>query len=468
MTYAARRAALAACLGLGAVAAALAAEGTNWYTQGDFHPASRIALDLANTLDVPRVNTPVVVRRDQLPVADLHELEVTVVDPALPSAAEPTPERLKLAGGHEIRAETNGHALFQQMDDLDKDGVWDELFFVTTLQPRETRRIYLYLGMNQRGWNPHETHAGIGSYVRHLVPFWESKHIGWKLWFPTSVDVYGKRQPMLMANRLYMENLDGYAVGLIDRAMGSDIQSVDNSFGGGGIGLFESPDVPDSVSVPRFTPAREQAGVKINFNAGPIGDTRYVHDVVANGPMRSMIRVRTLNWNTGHGSYEVEQLYTAYAFQSYSTCRVRFSRFLPKADGVRLAAGIRKKPKENRVYQKGGVVISAGPEAVADPDEGTITHDVSMIASALVVRDEYAPQYQFVPGLQGNHTFRFAPRADGSYEYMIAGAWSEGAVLNTYEQFEKYVLDTAREYANPLGIRVGRVEAQGGGTSDVR
>ena len=66
--------------------------------------------------------------------------------------------------------------------------------------------------------------------------------------------------------------------------MGSDIQSVDNSFGGGGIGLFESPEAPATVSVPRFTPARDAAGVKINFNAGPIGDTRYVFDVVANGP----------------------------------------------------------------------------------------------------------------------------------------------------------------------------------------
>ena len=459
MSHAARRATFTISLGLAVLASAVAAQGPGWYTQGDFKPAVRLVFELVNDLDIPRVNTPVIIRRDQMPIRDLHELEVTVVDPALPPAPAPTPERLKLAGGHEIREESNGHALFQQMDDLDKDGVWDELFFVTTLAPKEKRRLELYLGMNQRGWNPHETHAGLGSYVRHLMPFWESKHIGWKLWFPTSVDVYGKRTPMLMANRLYMENLDGYAVGLIDKAMGSDIQSVDNSFGGGGIGLFESPEAPAKVSVPRFTPARDAAGVKINFNAGPIGDTRYVFDVVANGPMRSMVRVRTLNWNTGKGNYEVEQLYTAYAYQSYSTCRVTFTKFLPKGDAVRLAAGIRKKPREDRIYQKGGVVITAGPEAVADPDEGTITHDVAMIASALVVKDDYAPEYQFVPDLQGNHTFRFAPRADGVYEYLIAGAWSEGAVLNTYEQFEQYVLTTAREYGSPVGVRFVAREA---------
>ena len=199
-------------------AAGLAAQQWPWYSEGDFHPTTRLAFDLVNELDEERVNVPVIVLREAFPVRDLHELDVTVVDPQLPPAPEPSKQRLMVEGGHGLRGEVNGHILLQQMDDLDKDGVWDELFFVTSLKPRETRRIFLYLGTNQRGWNPHETHAGLGSYVRHLVPFWESKHIGWKLWFPTSVDVYGKRKPMLVSPRLYIENLDGYGVTLIDPA----------------------------------------------------------------------------------------------------------------------------------------------------------------------------------------------------------------------------------------------------------
>lgn len=447
--------ALVGCL---AAAAPAHAASDGWYTQGDFRPAARFTIELANALDVDRVNVPVVVRRDQVPIADLHEMAVTVVDPSLPPAPEPTAERLKLYGGHERRAETNGHALLHQMDDLDKDGVWDELFFVTDIAAGATKTIHVYLGMNQRGWNPHETHAAIGSYCRHLVPFWETKHIGWKLWFPTSVDVYGKRAPLLMAHRLYMENLDGYGVTLIDRAMGSDIQSVDVSLGAGGICLFEQPASPDVASVPRFTPTRTAAAVSGSFNAGQISDSRYAFDVVVNGPVRSMVRVKTMNWDSGRGRYALEQLYTAYAHQSYSTCRVTFTEFLPKAAGARQGAGIRKKPNENHFYQKGGIVITAGPEAVMDPDEGTISSEIEMIGSALIVKDEYRPQYRFVPGMQGNHTFSVEPDPDGSYEYLIAGAWSEGAVLNTYDAFEAYVLKTAREYASPLGVRARPVE----------
>jgi hypothetical protein len=454
---------LSLCLLCALLLVALSGRGASgqsspWYTQGNFVPRQRVVVELTNELDIDRVNVPVVIRRGEFPIQDLHELQLTVVDPVGTPNGAPSPERVKLGGGHELQQETNGHILLQQMDDLDKDGVWDELFFTVDIKAHATKRLDVYVGMNQRGWNPHETHAAIGSYVRHLMPFWESKNIGWKLWFPTSVDVYAKRKPMLMANRLYMDNLDGYAVSLVDPAMGSDIQSVDSSFGAGAICLFETPSKPDEVSSPRFTPARALAGVKENFNAGQIGDTRYAFDVVVNGPVRSMIRVRTMNWNTGKGSYEAEQIYTAYANQSYSTCQVRFPRFLPGQAGVHPGAGIRRKPQEQHFFQQGGVVITAGPETVMDPDAGTVSSRVEMIGSALVVKDHYRPEYQFVPGFNGNHTFRVTPNPDGSFEYLIAGAWSEGAVLRTYDGFVQYVRQTAREYASPLRVRCESVE----------
>jgi hypothetical protein len=103
------------------------------------------------------------------------------------------------------------------MDDLDKDGIWDELFFQTNIKTNSSKTIYIYLGENICGWNTHYTHANIGSYSRHLMPFWESENVGWKIWFANSVDVYAKRKPVLMSNHLYMENLDGYWVSAINR-----------------------------------------------------------------------------------------------------------------------------------------------------------------------------------------------------------------------------------------------------------
>lgn len=454
-------AALLAGASLWAAGQACAQTAGPWYTQGTFEPARRVALTITNDLDQARVNTPVTILPDQVPeLRGLQEMYVTLVDPAGEPRPEPDARQRAQEGPHGFLRETNGRAFFFQLDDLDKDGVWDELFFQIDLKAHETRTVYAYIGFNQRGWNPHGTHAAIGSYARHQIPFWESENVGWKLWFPTDIDVYGKREPVLMAQRLYMENLDGYAVSYADPAYGSDIMSVDNSFGGGGIGLFEHPSEPTRVSKPRFTP-QNAAVASTNFNLNQIDDTRYAFEVLVNGPVRSMVRVRTMNWRSGSGLYELEQIYTAYAHQSYSTARVRYSTFEPQDSGTAFAAAIRRHGNEQISYQQDGVVITGGSEAIRNPDDRESAQNaltVDFAASALVVKDVYRPQYVFVPDYQGNHAFRIPVTQDRSFEYLIAAAWSEGAVLNTAEGFRDYVLGTAREYNSP--VRVSAADAE--------
>jgi hypothetical protein len=434
-----------------------------WYTEGNFAPSKRLAITLINTLDVDRNDCPVVITRDQFPVKKLHEMCVTVVDPSLPPRPEPTKEEFAFAGGHGIRQETNGHQIFYQLDDLDKDGIWDELYFQTDLKARETKTLYIYFGFSGRGWNPHGTHATIGSYMRHIIPWWESANIGWKLWFPTSVDMYGKRKPMLMSQEMCIHNYCGYyGVPKVNFDYGSDIMGVGSSFGAGGIGLYELPDKPDSVSRPRFTPIQGEKISERNFNEDQITDTRYSFDVVVNGPMRSIIRVRTMNWKTGNGYYELIQDYTAYTNQNYSTCKVTFTKFFPSANGVSFACGIKANADEAGNVVEKGIAIRIGSELVADPDDdtGQKAHKVDFIGSALVVKDKYHPTYQRVKTYGPNHTFRIPVTKDLSFEYLIAGAWNEGVIYNKPELFKSYVRKTAIEYNNPVQVEFGALEAK--------
>jgi len=423
----------------------------DWYTQGKFRPKLRIEFTLVNDLDIERLNCPIIIPREDFPMPDLHDMWVTVVDPALPPSDEPSQEVLNLQGGHQMRKETNGHALFHQMDDLDKDGIWDELFFQTNLAPKEKRTIYIYVGSNIRGWNKHYTHANVGSYCRHQMPFWESENVGWKIWFANSVDVYAKRKPILMSNYLYMENRDGYGVSATNSDYGSDIQSVAGSFGGGAICLFEHPDKPDSVSTPRFTPVQAQSKGKL-WNAGPISDTRYAYEVIVNGPMRSIIKIKTMNWNTGSGSYELEQYYTAYAHQSYSTCKVNYKLFAPAKTGVLMGCGIGKKPEEEWVITENNMVISAGAEEIKDPEKIDDREEfkVDFIGSAVIVKDKYAPEYQFIKERDGNHALKIINPENNGFEYLISSAWSEGAVLNNYKDYSAYIKKTREEFNNPV------------------
>jgi len=436
-------------IGLAAILAAAGGEALaqdGWYTQGDFAPSARVEIVIANDLDEDRADAPIVIRRDQLPMlADIQELTATLVDPNGEARPEPTAAILARQGPHERRSEANGRAIDYQFDDLDRDGIWDELFFVADLKAGEKKRFYIYRGFQQRGWNPHRTHAAIGSYMRHTVPFWESEHVGWKLWFPTDIDIYAKRKAMLMSNRLYMGNLDGYGVAAENPDYGADIQSVDDSFGGGGIGVFEG----EALNRPRFSPT---ADLEHRFNAGQQSDTRYAFEVLVNGPLRSMVRVRTMNWNTGQGRYEVEQTYTAYAGQNYSTAEVRFPVWEPGPQGADFAVGVRKRPGQNFERRGPNWVVTTAPEALRNPDdvEGLQQQAPILYAgTALIVPEGDRGAYQFMEARGENHVFRIPAQADRTYRYMLAAGWSEGEVLKTPEAFADYVAASARSYASP-------------------
>lgn len=425
----------------------------DWYTEGNFAPEKRVKLVVTNPLNIDRQGIPITVLATSLPVTNIAERHITVVDPTLPGKPEPTAEELAIASGYLERKETNGHFLEYQMDDIDKDGVWDELFFMIDMKSRETKNIYLYIGYGERGLYPHKTHAGMGYYGRHMVPFWEAEYIGWKLWFPTDVDMHGKREPMLTAYPEYTLNLSGY---YMPPQYGTDIMTVSNSFGDGGICLFEHPALPDSISRPRFSPT---AGT------GPYTDTRFSFDVVYNGPLRSAIRARTMNWNTGAGHYELEQLYTSYAKKSYSTCRVTFSKFHNTEPGTMFGCGIRHIMNQYDSYRDGGLVVSFGKNVVVRPPnnqfgEKGVTLDFEGIA--LAVKSVYKPEYRDLKGgaFGENHVMCIPVTPNRSYEYMIAGAWSEGKVNRTADEFKKYMTTAALEYNNPPVIKGFNLEVK--------
>ena len=435
--------------------AVFSAESAGWYTEGNFLPEERIEVTLTNTLDIDRPENPVVIRRDRLPLQNIPYEWITVVDPSLPPNPKPTEEDFRKKGaGATLWEEKNGHILNYQQDDIDGDGVWDELFFLVGIEAGETKTVYLYIGLTERGLFEHKTHASVSWYARHPMPFWESEHIGWKLYYPTDVDMHGKRKPMLTAYPEYKGNLGGYYMPF---EYGSDIMAVGDTFGAGGICLFEYPAFPDSVSRPRFSPHK---------NEGPLHDTRYAYDLVANGPLRSIVRIKTMNWKTGAGQYGMEQLYTAYAGKSYSTCRVTFTSFLPESNTVSFGCGMREVMGEYETFNEGGTVFSLGRDFDPYPPitfEGSTTKSysdfrVGFEGIALIVRESYSPEYVNIEGFGGNHVMRIPVTPDFSYEYMIAGGWNEGAVNNTEEAFREYVLAESKKYNRPVGIHIGQLE----------
>lgn len=432
--------------------ASVKARNTEWYTQGRFNPTKRIEIKISNPTDEYRENTPVIISRKNFPMPDFHEMSITIVDPELDPRPAPSDSVLLIQGGHQLREEFNGRMLYHQADDLDKDGIWDEIFFQVNLEPREQRTIYIYMGENTQGWNKHRTHANIASYCRHIMPFWETEEVGWKIWFANSVDAYGKRKPGFVSPTLYTENIDGYGIARINADYGSDIQSVASSFGASAICLFEHAQDITNISMPRKTPVQKELAPKSLWNAGQISDTRYAYDVVANGPIRSIIKIKGMNWDSGSGFYEYEQYYTAYAHHNYCISKVVYTTFEPHNADVLGGCGMAKKMNENNFVQKNGYVISSGYEEIADPEKIDDREKmiVDFIGGAIVVKECYNPEYRFIEQYTGNHTFAVEMDDNNSYEYMVCTAWSEGTKLKTKEAFNEYVDKMSIEFNNPV------------------
>ena len=423
---------------------------SGWYTEGhDFAPEQRIRISVTNKLNIALQDQPVVVKRQDLPVQNIPERWIALVDPQLPGNPEPTFEELKQMSGYLKRKETNGHSIVLQVDDLDKDGIWDEIFFMTDLKPNETRDFYMYIGFYERAMFEHHVHAGIGNYGRHTVPFWESKDIGWKLWYPHDLDLHGKREPMLTAYYEYSTNNSGYYMPF---EMGTDIMTVARTFGAGGMCVFENPGDPESPSRAYYSP---------NKDKGPFHDTRYAFDLVYNGPLRSQVEVKTSNWNSGNGFYELRQYYTAYAHKSWSTVEVFFDQFLPPSNQAMFGAGIRKIMEEYQSVNKNGTVVSMGKDIEARIPDEDIGEDVLIVpwqGIGMVVKDCYKPKYYSIENYGGNHVFMMPVTKDLRYEYMVVNGWSFGKVNNNEQEFVNYVEEEALKYNNPPLVQVHEFE----------
>jgi hypothetical protein len=395
---------------------------------------------------------PVVINRSQLPVQNIPERWIALVDPKLPSNREPSREDLKKKSGYLRREETNGHYLVVQMDDIDKDGIWDEMFFLTDLAPRETREFFIYIGKYERGTSPQFVHGAIASYGRHLVPFMESENMGWKLWYPHDLDLQGKRGPLLSFFHEYSTATSGY---FLPEEYGSDIMTVAKTFGAGGMCLFEKPSDPEDVSRAYYSP---------NKDKGPFFDTRFSSDVVYNGPLRSMVKVKTTNWNSGRGFYELEQNYMVVAHKSWCKVEVNFTKFLPPNAEVKFGAGIRKIMEEYKTIHREGTVISMGKNIEARIPDEDIGGDALMVpwqGIGLVVKNKFKPEYVAINNYGGNHLLRMPVTPNKSFEYMVVDGWSFGQVNNNEQDFVKYVDTEALEYNNPPVVQVGNAEEKG-------
>ncbi len=219
-----------------------------------------------------------------------------------------------------------GDTIAAQLDDLDGDNEWDELFFVIDLpangeqtlqlswasaQPDYTTRTSVRFGKRTAAESPVQPRTSDTLYANQLPksagmgyqpyqtdgPAWENDKVGFRHYLDgrNAKDIFGKKVSYMSPETVGISNTGAVEDNYHEmKEWGRDIMAVGSSTGIGGIALM----IGD-------TPYR--LGVTVNDTANNVENTTF--NIITEGPVRSMMHLRYNNWKPDgtDRTYKVEE-----------------------------------------------------------------------------------------------------------------------------------------------------------------
>lgn len=250
-------------------------------------PNQELRLLITNPLDQPRNDAVLIISREE--ISDW----TTIQEGKVPLLVLP-----------------NGTPLPTQLDDLNGDGKWDELFSLTNLGPSEEKRVVLSfiakedypvfeartnlrLGANKPGYPELETadrlegvayhnYGGItGEAFQMEGPAWENDNVGFRNYLDqrNGMDIFGKLTTRMVLDSVGIAGKSSYHE---HAEWGMDVLKVGTSLGAGGIGYMYN----DSI-----------------YRVGDNGAGTY--KVIFEGSQRSRIDLSYTNWKVEDSPMEV-------------------------------------------------------------------------------------------------------------------------------------------------------------------
>ncbi len=215
---------------------------------------------------------------------------------------------------------SNGDTIPAQLDDMDGDEIWDELFFVADLpangkakfildwsyiEPDFRVRTSVRFGKRMSADIPVKPALSEVLTARQIPwtlgfqryqtdgPTWENDKVGFRHYLDgrNAKDVFGKKIPAISPEEVGLDEkgapVDNYHV---MEDWGRDILSVGNSVGIGGYGLLTG----DKLL---------RLGIIAGDTVNNVEKTSF--KIVTEGPVRSVLNYQYSNWKSGNREYEV-------------------------------------------------------------------------------------------------------------------------------------------------------------------
>lgn len=343
-----------------------------------------------------------------------------------------------------------GKEIPSQLDDLDRDGQWDELAFQIDIERNSTlelklkwvekseqpifpKRVEAFLGVsdNQNGKFesrqmeicPENRVAREQPPRYHMEgPVWENEQVGFRYFLDprNRPDVFGKRKPKLILDSIGLTNTHFGK----PQPWGMQILNSEGSLGAGGVGLLEKGEVlPIRKSEP----------------------TQFV--LLSDGPCRAMFDLIFENWDINGAKYQLRQRISIWAGKYWYKNELLLSGFT----GTRtLVVGMGGEKIQNQAVYKS---LSANFATIYCHDQLSENKDFLGLAILFPskVFDGYGetPSYKPFPtgddSLSNSQFVQLKAKSGQPIEVLVFAAWEKSDVKfsNT-----RYFLDIVQEEAD--------------------
>lgn len=350
-----------------------------------------------------------------------------------------------------------GKQLPFQTDDLDGDGQWDELFFLIDLERPGTLNIEVRIAGSGQAPPPRPIEPRVAARIDgnpqprenfprgFLQPAWESELFGYRGYNAAQIDYFGKIEPGLTLSFFLDPPKHNHHQFWPEKGM--DCLAVGHTMGGHAIFVRE----PDgAIARPWTSNAYFLEGALPN-------DARHTFQIVANGPLRAIVRETIDQWETPLGQYACEILYEIHAGARHTLVTVEYTKHPQNARVFQMGAGIgatdrdvlvERKPRYLAAIAKDypitGETIEYCARAMLTPHNNECKRiDIPLDAAIADTRPGNGPNYGIVfePGIV---------RA----QYAFIGAWSRDGAIQSPERWTQFIDDLAERLATPPAVRV--------------
>ena len=364
-----------------------------------------------------------------------------------------------------VLTDGNGEYIPCQLDDLDKDGQWDELAFVYTLTANEKTDLNIkwiaqadypkftpctnirYGKMAEPGkivelesdWHGKDNLARGEGYPYQMDGVaWENDKMGFRHYFDgrNCRDVFGKRVLDMVLDTVGIKPDgcpgDTYHV-LAD--WGRDIMSAANSFGLGGLAILSQ----DSLI---------RLGVTIDELTDNVDSTFY--KLVTEGPVRSVFKLDFYGWQVRNSKIDVYETVTIWAGK-YGYENLIETSALP--DKSALVTGIVRNFNDNELVEKN---IENKITVMMTHDKQTYNKEWYM-GMALTIPAENLLETFDTPnqgtGIIATWCAKLKPGSNGKYKFNTYAAWElQDERFTQSDFFFKMVTDEASKAISPVKV----------------